>query len=240
MQVSLRETRNVRAQQRRPGNLQRVWRHYGLSIVLSALFVLAFTGQTLAGWHVYNENQRSHGEHEISLTAYLGTGHFGEATFENWESEFLQMALYVLLTVFLYQRGSSESKRPDAVELVDLDPRSSPNMDDAPWPVRRGGIVLKLYEHSLSLAFGGLFLMSFALHALTGLSEHNLELVAHGGTAQTIATYLGSSQFWFESFQNWQSEFLSLVGMVVLSIFLRQRGSPESKPVAAATWETGH
>jgi hypothetical protein len=240
LHVSLREDGNPGASRQRPSSLRRVWHDYGLSIVLSALFVAALVGQTFTGWNVYNENQRSHGERTVALLTYLGTGHFGEATFENWESEFLQMALYVLLTVFLYQRGSSESKRPDAVELVDLDPRSSPNMDDSPWPVRRGGIILKLYENSLSLAFGSLFLLSFALHAFTGLREYNQELRAHGETAVTIAGYLASSQFWFESFQNWQSEFLSLVGMVVLSIFLRQRGSPESKPVNAATWETGH
>ena len=240
MQVSLRGNRDPRSPRLRPGSLRRVWHDYGLSIVLSALFVAALIGQILAGWSVYNEDQRSHGEPAVSLMTYMGTGHFGEATFETWEREFLQMALYVLLTVFLYQRGSSESKRPDAVELVDLDPRSSPNMDDAPWPVRRGGIVLKLYENSLSLAFGSLFLMSLTLHAVTGLREYNQELEAHGRVAVTIGGYLASSQFWFESFQNWQSEFLSLVGMVMLSIFLRQRGSPESKPVAAATWETGH
>jgi hypothetical protein len=239
LQVSLREGGSARAQRKQPGSLRRVWHDYGLSIVLSALFVAALAGQTLAGWNVYNENQRSHEEPAASLLTYLATGHFGEATFENWESEFLQMSLYVILTVFLYQRGSSESKRPDAVELVDLDPRFSPNTDDAPWPVRRGGIVLTLYENSLSLAFGALFLISFALHAITGLREYNAEAMAHGDATATLAGYLGSSQFWFESFQNWQSEFLSLVGMVVLSIFLRQRGSPESKPVNAPTWETG-
>ncbi len=216
-----------------------MWHDYGLSIALVLLFCSAMIGQTLTGWHVYNEEQVEHGEEAVTLTRYLGTGHFGEATFENWESEFLQMAFYVLLTVFLYQRGSSESKRPDVVELVDLDPRLSPNTDEAPWPVRRGGVILKLYEHSLSLAFAALFLLSFTLHAITGLRDYNQELIAHGQSAATLAGYLRSSQFWFESFQNWQSEFLALVAMVVLSIFLRQRGSPESKPVDAPTWDTG-
>ena len=195
-------------------------------------------GQTYAGWRVYNEEQRQHGEQPVPLGAYLLTGHFGEATFENWESEFLQMAFYVLLTTFLYQRGSSESKRPDVVELVDLDPRDSPEKASAPWPVRRGGLALRLYENSLSLAFLALFVLSFALHARTGAAEYGAEQRAHGQAAVSAVAYVATPQFWFESFQNWQSEFLALVAMVVLSIFLRQRGSPESKPVAAPTWDT--
>jgi hypothetical protein len=219
--------------------LRRIWHDYGLSISLILLFAFAMLGQTLSGWRVYNDEQREHGAHPISLTSYLGTGHFGEATFENWESEFLQMAFYVLLTAFLYQRGSAESKRPDVVELVDLDPRESPNKDSAPWPVRRGGLVLTLYEHSLSLAFALFFLVSITLHGAIGRIHYNQEQLAHGQPAASLAAYMGSSQFWFESFQNWQSEFLALVAMVVLSIFLRQRGSPESKPVDAPMWETG-
>ena len=170
-------------------------------------------------------------------STYLGTGHFGEATFENWESEFLQMAFYVLLTIYLYQVGSSESKRPDTLEIVDLDPRDSPQKDRAPWPVRTGGLVLVLYEHSLSLAFALLFLASLTLHAITGVVHYNEERMAHGEPAATIIEYASSSQFWFESFQNWQSEFLSLAAMVGFTIFLRQRGSPESKPVDAP-WES--
>ena len=221
------------------GPLRRIWHYHGLSIVLLALFVVTMVGQTWSGWYAYNVEQRDHGETPVSLTEYLGTGHFGEATFENWESEFLQMAFYVLLTVWLFQIGSSESKRPDVLELVDLDPRDSPNKDNAPWPVRKGGLVLVLYEYSLSIAFAVLFLTSFTLHAVYGVHEFNEERMAHGQPAATIVEYATSSRFWFESFQNWQSEFLSLAAMVTFSIFLRQRGSPESKPVDAPTWETG-
>jgi hypothetical protein len=223
----------------RVGAWARVWHDHGLSIVLVTLFVVTMIGQTVAGWHVDNEEQRQHGESAVSLATYLGTGHFGEATFENWESEFLQMTFYILLTVVLFQRGSSESKRPDVIELVDLDPRQSPDKDAAPWPVRRGGVVLILYENSLSLAFGSLFVLSFALHAWMGMREYNQEQIAHGQAGATVLEFVKTSQFWFESFQNWQSEFLALVAMVLLSIFLRQRGSPESKPVDAPTWETG-
>jgi hypothetical protein len=223
----------------RTSRLRNLWHDHGLSIVLILLFVLTFLGQVGAGWLDYNEDQRAHGERAVGLTQYLATGHFGEATFENWESEFLQMAFFVLLTAFLYQKGSSESKRPDVIELVDLDPRQSPNKNSAPWPVRRGGLALRLYENSLSLSFAILFLASFALHVVTGATEFNEEQLAHGQPTVTRMQYLGSPRFWFESFQNWQSEFLSLAAMVIFTIVLRQRGSPESKPVDASMWETG-
>jgi hypothetical protein len=223
----------------RPTRLDQIWHDHGLSIVLASLFVATVLGQTLTGWHVHNQQERQHGEPPVTLSAYLVTGHFGEAIFENTESEFLQMAFYVVLTAVLYQKGSSESKRPDVIELVDLDPRQSPNKKSAPWPVRAGGWALTLYENSLSLTFGLLFLVSFALHAFAGAREYSADQLAHGEMGVTTMEYLGTAQFWFESFQNWQSEFLSLAAMVVLTIFLRQRGSPESKPVDAPTWDTG-
>ena len=219
--------------------IRRIWHDHGLSIALIGLFLVSFIGQAWSGWYAYNEDRAVHGRPAVALGEYLGSGHFGEATFENFESEFLQMAFYVLLTIGLYQIGSSESKRPDVVELVDLDPRDSPQKDKAPWPVRKGGLALRLYENSLSIAFALLFLTSFALHAASGVVEYNEERVSHGQTQATTLEYMASSTFWFESFQNWQSEFLSLAAMVGFSIFLRQRGSPESKPVDAPLWDTG-
>src|SRR5688572_16411675 len=180
-----------------PSTARRIWHEHGLSIALVTLFAVSMVGQTWAGWLAYNEEQQAHGESPVTLGAYLGTGHFGEATFENWESEFLQMAFFVLLTVFLFQRGSSESKRPDVLEPVDLDPRDSPNKEAAPWPVRRGGLVLRLYENSLSLAFAVLFLASLVMHAVTGLAHHNEEQMAHGEPALTFWEYAASAQFWF-------------------------------------------
>ena len=220
------------------GRLRIFWHDHGLSIVLAALFVVTMVGQTWSGWLAYNQQQQDHAQPTVTLGEYLTTGHFGEATFENWESEFLQMAFYVLLTIFLFQKGSSESKRPDVLEMVDLDPRQVADKESAPWPVRRGGWVLRLYENSLSLAFALLFLVSFVLHARTGVVHFNEEQMEHGQPAISTLEFFGTSQFWFESFQNWQSEFLSLAAMVTFSIFLRQRGSPESKPVHAATWDT--
>jgi hypothetical protein len=159
---------------------------------------------------------------------------------ENWESEFLQMFAYVLLTAFLFQKGSAESKNPDQPEAVDRDPRQSREKKDAPWPVRRGGIVLKIYENSLALALFLLFLISFMLHAIGGASEYSDQQIAHGAQAVTVFQYMGTAQFWFESLQNWQSEFFSIAILVVLSIFLRQKGSPESKPVDSPHSMTGH
>lgn len=157
---------------------------------------------------------------------------------ENWESEFLQMGFYVILTAFLFQRGSSESKDPDEKEAVDADPFQSRRLD-APWPVRRKGWILKIYQCSLSLAFLGLFLASFGGHALSGHREQNAERLAHGLPEISLAEYAAGPTFWFESLQNWQSEFLAVLSMVGLSIFLRQRGSPESKPVDSPHHETG-
>ena len=219
--------------------LRSIWHYHGLSLTLVALFGLSLMGQIGSGWYAYNSDRPSPSEPPVTLLEYLHTGHFGEAIFENWESEFLQMAFYVLLTASLFQIGSSESKRPGVVELVDLDPRRSPNKNAAPWPVRKGGVVLRLYENSLSLTFALLFLTSFALHAVTGVHQFNEARAEHSQPPVETRQYLASSQFWFESFQNWQSEFLSLAGMVTLTIVLRQRGSPESKPVDAPFWETG-
>jgi hypothetical protein len=213
-------------------------RDRGLTLLLMAMFLLFLVGQVLSGRAEYNAEQQLHGQPTVSMSGYFATGHPWEALFENWESEFLQMGFYVLLTIGLFQKGSSESKRPGVLEMVDLDPRESPKKGDAPWPVRQGGVMLWLYERSLSLAFAALFALSFWLHATTGLIHFNEERIDHGEPAAVLGDYLTSSQFWFESFQNWQSEFLSLAAMVVLSIFLRQRGSPESKPVDAPTWET--
>jgi hypothetical protein len=211
----------------------------GLSITLSALFLLFMGGQTYFGWHEYNAEQKAHSEREVTLPEYLSSGHFIEATTENWESEFLQMFAYVLLTVRLFQKGSSESKSLSEAEEVDRDPRSTSRHRNAPWPVKRGGMILKVYENSLSLAFLLLFIASIGLHAIGGARAYNADQLAHGEDAISVWEYSRTSQFWFESFQNWQSEFLALLAMVVLSIWLRQRGSPESKPVDAPHSQTG-
>lgn len=218
--------------------MRRVFRDNGLSIVLVSLFLLFWLGQSVAGHREYNHEQQDHMQGEVNYATYLRTAHFWEATAENWESEFFQMFGYVMLTAFLFQKGSSESKKPGEPEPVDREPRR--NKRNAPWPVRRGGLLLKLYENSLSLAFLLIFLISIAMHALAGASVYRDEQAEHGKPEQLSGLqYAGTSRFWFESLQNWQSEFLAIAGMVVFSIFLRQRGSPESKPVDSPHSETG-
>ncbi|HEY0078030.1 MAG TPA: DUF6766 family protein [Pyrinomonadaceae bacterium] len=217
------------------------FRNNGLSIVLLGMFFITFIfGQSLAGQREYNADQKEHGQPVASYVEYLGSSHFVEATMENWESEFLQMFIYVVLTIFLYQKGSAESKDPEKEEAVDRDPRGSRDKKDAPWPVRAGGLVLKLYENSLSLAFLLLFIGSFFLHAAGGARVYNEDQKAHGGGEQVSTIgYIGTSRFWFESFQNWQSEFLSMGAMVLLTVWLRQKGSSESKPVDSPHDQTG-
>lgn len=220
--------------------MKRFLRNNGLSLVLFVLFFFAFlVGQSLTGHQHYNNEQQEHSQQTIGYLEYLGTGHFLEATMENWESEFLQMFFFIVLTVFLYQKGSAESKDPDKEADVDRDPRKSRHKKDAPWPVRKGGFVLTLYEHSLSLAFLLLFLGSFILHAVGGAIQYNEDQLAHA-QPERVSTigYMTTAQFWFESLQNWQSEFLAVGSMVVLTIFLRERGSKESKPVDAPHSET--
>jgi hypothetical protein len=214
-------------------------RDNGLSLVMFGLFVLFLLGHSLMGYSQYNLDQRAHYQSPIHYTAYLLSGHFWATVFENWESEFLQMAAYVILTVFLVQRGSAESKDPDTGEEVDEDPRNHQHAPHAPGPVRKGGLALQLYAHSLSTALCVLFLLSFLGHAVSGTKHYNNEQRAHGQPAVSVLQYVGTSRFWFESFQNWQSEFLAVGALVVLSIWLREQGSPESKPVHRAHAETG-
>jgi hypothetical protein len=220
-------------------DMRRICYENGLSLVLFGLFVLCVVGQSVAGHHHYNAERHAHQQPPVSYRAYLGTGHFLEALGENWESEFLQMAAYVLFTVFLRQKGSPESKPLEGQEAVDKDPRHSPAGPQAPWPVRRGGVWLTVYAHSLTIALFLLFVASFVLHAVGGVQAYNADQLVHGQAPESLVGYLRSSTFWFESLQNWQSEFLSLAVMIVLSVFLRQRGSPESKPVHHPYGETG-
>ncbi len=208
-----------------------------LTIVFLALFILSLTGQFFTGWHEYNEELLKDHYLALSLAAYVHSGHFISATFENWESEFLQMALFVIFTRWLRQEGSSESKQLDGKEEVDREP--DPLRKDAPWAVRKGGFILTLYKHSLTLVLLLLYLFSFAMHTYGSLERHNAEQARLGKQAEALSDYLTSSTLWFESLQNFQSEFLSIVAIIALSIYLRQQGSPQSKPVDAPHKETG-
>jgi hypothetical protein len=215
---------------------QSFFRRNGLSVIIFGIFLLFLSGQTFFGLNEYNNEMLEKGGRTVDLAGYLCSAHFLEATFENWESEFLQMGMYVLFTVFLYQRGSSESKSLYKKEEVDREPLPHNN---APWPVRKGGLWLKLYKNSLSIAFMLLFFISFSIHSCASYREHNKEQLLMGRGIESFPEFFTHSRLWFESFQNWQSEFIAVFSIVVLSIFLRQQGSPESKPVDAPDYETG-
>jgi len=203
-------------------------------LVLLLLFVGFMLGQVLTGLSASNTERLEEGLRPERLAAYLASGHFLSATFENWESEFLQMGMYVLLTVRLRQKGSAESRPLDpSQEEERVDPGPTP------WPVRAGGCWKWLYGHSLALVYMLLFLGSFAGHVYGSWLQESDERIVHGDAPFSLLHHLGSAQLWFESMQNWQSEFLAVLSIVLLSIFLRQDKSPESKPVNAPHSQTG-
>lgn len=219
--------------------MKRWLRNNSLGVVMFVFFLIFIAGQSITGFRQYNDDQQTHKQPEVSYGQYLKSGDFIEATFENWESEFLQMGAYVILTVFLVQKGSAESKKLRGAQAMDQNPKKSKSKN-APWPVRKGGIALKIYEHSLSLALILLFLISFMLHAYGGSRATCEENMAHGdSTCPSTIQYIGTSKMWFESLENWQSEFLSVGAIVVLTIYLREKGSPESKPVNSPHSMTG-
>jgi hypothetical protein len=219
----------------------RTWvRDNGLTLALLLLFAASFAGHAVTGLVENNKNLAEHGQATFTFGQYLVSGAFLSTVFENWESEFLQMCAYVMLTAYLYQRGSPESKDPDQAEAPqDRDPALDAHKTDAPWPVRKGGAWRALYSHSLGLAMFGLFLSSLVLHWLNSARDAAEEAMQHGSPPPTALQHLADAHFWFESFQNWQSEFLSTAVLVVLGIVLRERGSPESKPVGAPHSQTG-
>jgi hypothetical protein len=195
-------------------------------------------GLFVTGFQQENEELTAHNQPTITMSEYATSGEFGEAVFENWESEFLQMWALVMLTIWLRQKGSADSKKIRGTEAVDAAPRYSVAHAKT-WRQRRRAIAHTLYSNSLGLALLLLFLMSFALHAITGTAAYNEQVAEHGEQTVGVLTYVMTSQFWFESFQNWQSEFLAVVSLLLLSIFLRQRGSPESKPIGEPNKATG-
>jgi hypothetical protein len=212
-------------------------RNNGLSIAFFTLFLAALGGQVIFGFKEHNKELLEQGGAALAFWDYLSSGHFLQSTFENWESEFLQMALFVVFTIFLQQKGSSESKDFDKEQKVDKEP--SAVTKETPWPVKKGGFILTIYKHSLTIVLLVLFLFSFIVHFYGSLKDENDELSLKGLPLETAQKYMGDSRFWFESFQNWQSEFLSVFAIIILSIYLRQLGSSQSKPVDAPNMETG-
>jgi hypothetical protein len=227
----------------------KAFRENGLTIVLSLLFFLFIVMQAVTGLNQHNEDLQRHGRKPLIMREYLVSGHFVEATFENWESEFFQMGLYVLFTSFLFQRGSSESNKPVDEKEHPLQKKIDALQEELkqariaqygrPWPVEKGGWWKILYERSFALGLFTLFAISWILHALGGWKQENIERSFYGEGPQSLWAFVKSSDFWFQSFQNWQSEFLSVAVLIVMSIYLRQKGSSQSKDLDAPHAMTG-
>ncbi len=211
-----------------------------LSLAFLAIFVAALAGQAVAGQRLYNEERAADGEGAVSLVHFVTSSRFAVETTENWQSEFLQFTLYVLATVWLVQRGSSESKPPgkeglDGDEEAQLGPHASAA---APKWARVGGLRTTIYSNSLVLVFAAIFLASWAAQSVAGWRDYNDERIGNGDPPVSWTGYLARPDFWDRSLQNWQSEFLAVGTMAIFAVYLRQRGSPESKPVGAPHDET--
>lgn len=221
--------------------MSRFLRHNSLSLVFFALFLGALVFQAVAGHRVLNQEQLSHGSPEISFPRFLLSSEFATAVMENWQSEYLQFTLFILLTVWFVQRGSPESKKPgetgresDEDQMVGEHARS-----DSPRLAKLTGLRRTLYENSLLLVMGAIWVASWYAQSVTGVVSYNAEQLSHREDPINWAVYIGTADFWEKTLQNWQSEFLAVGSMAVLAIYLRQRGSPESKPVGAPHEATG-
>ena len=216
-------------------------RHNSLSIVFLLLFLGALTGQAFAGHADFNEDQDRHGDPHVSLARYVVSSDYGTAVMENWQSEYLQFTLYILLTVWLVQRGSPESKPPGkSGRESDEDQQVGEHADEqSPRWAKVAGARRALYENSLVLVMGTIWLGSWLAQSVTGVVEYNTERLDHHEEVVSWANYLTRPDFWEKTLQNWQSEFLAVGSMAILAVYLRQRGSPESKPVGTPHHSTG-
>ena len=221
--------------------MRRFLKENSLSIVFLVLFLAAVSGQAIAGHADFNEEQVRHGDPEMSLSRYVVSSDFGVAVMENWQSEYLQFTLFVLLTVWLLQRGSPESKELDKAGLEsDEAQKVGPHaQQNSPAWAKVEGIRRTIYEHSLLLVMGTIWIGTWFAQSVTGLSQYNSERLDHQMDTIGWGHYLGKADFWERTLQNWQSEFLAVGSMAILAVYLRQRGSPESKPVGAPHTATG-
>ncbi|MEN3264581.1 DUF6766 family protein [Pseudonocardia sp.] len=221
--------------------LRRVLRDNGLGIVFGALFLLMLVGQAISGHAYFNDQQISEGGEPVSLAHYLTSSSFGVDVVENWQSEYLQFFLYIFGTVWLVQRGSPESKDIDkAGPESDADQHIGPHTRaDSPRWARPGDWRTVVFSRSLGLVMGGIFLLSWGAQSVVGWAAYNAEQIGSRQDPVTWLAYLGEPEFWNRTTQNWQSEMLAVGSMAVLGVYLRQRGSPESKPVGAAHADTG-
>jgi len=210
--------------------IRRFFQHNNLAIVIFGIFLFCIFGMSIAGWLTNNETLSEHHQVQLSYGSYVVSGEFIEGVFENWESEFLQMWALIMLTVYLRQKWSADSKPMRGTAPQDTSSRYS-IIRASTWHNRGKAISHTLYSHSLGLAMLLLFVLSFLLHAVGGLEAYNQGAQQHAVVTISLLTFLASSEFWYQSLQNWQSEFLAIGTLLILSIKLRERGSPESKPV---------
>jgi len=221
--------------------MRRVARENSLGLVFLALFLTALVAQAIAGHAAYNDEQASHMEAGISFWRYVSSSTFAVAVMENWQSEYLQFTLFIVLTVWLFQKGSPESKELDA-RGRESDERQRVGRHaraDSPAQAKTSGFARALYENSLLIAMGTIWIASWFAQSLTGLVEYNAEQLDHHQPTLSWLAYVGSASFWERTLENWQSEFLAVGSMAIFAVYLRQRGSPESKPVGAPHDATG-
>ena len=220
----------------------RLWlRNQSLSLFFLVLFLATLIGQSLAGQRAFNEDQLQHGSETVSYGRYLLSSHFGQAMLENWQSEYLQFTLFIVATVWLIQRGSNESKRlEDAGRESDEQQQLGTHAKHrTPAWAKVGGWRTAIYSNSLVIVMSFIFFASWLGQSVTGWTEYNAEQREHGDAPVSWADYIVRADFWENTLQNWQSEFLAVGTMAVYTIYLRQRGSPESKPVGAPHDQTG-
>ena len=208
-----------------------------LSLFFLTLLLLSLVFQAIVGHDLYNDEEPQ----LVSFGRYLFTSHFGRAVLENWQSEYLQFSLMILATVWLVQRGSTESKELDKVgpESDQQQRVGGHAQQNSPSWAKAAGVRLWIYSNSLLLVMGLIFFLSWFGQSVTGWSEFNTQVAEHAEASVSWLGYVGSSSFWFDTLENWQSEFLAVGSMAVFSIYLRKRGSPESKPVGAPHTATG-
>jgi hypothetical protein len=207
-----------------------------LSLFFLALFLVSLVGQSIAGVRDYNQEQLTHGSETLSWGSYVVSSHFGGDVMENWQSEFLQFTTFIVATVWFVQRGSNESKQLDDAGL-ESDQQQQVGTFSHPLSPRWARVNdwrRRVYENSLLIAMLAIFLASWLAQSLSNWTAFNEEQTEHGEPVLTWLSYIATADFWNRTLQNWQSEFLAVGTMAVFTIYLRQRGSPESKPVGSA------
>jgi hypothetical protein len=221
--------------------VRRLVRDNSLSLFFLALFLAALAGQSVAGWLEFNDDARAHGSGTTPMAATSSRPSSDGAMLENWQSEYLQFVLFILATVWFVQRGSNESKPPDSMGLEsDQKQLVGPHaQQSSPHWAKAGGWRTTIYSNSLLIVMATLFFGSWFGQSLTGWREYLHQQEEHGQPAITWAGYLTRADFWEATLENWQSEFLAVGSMAVFTVYLRQRGSPESKPVGAPHDQTG-